>query len=212
MNKSLFNRLLILFSIGVSVSCSTDDNSNETPSSSSITSFSSSSYSSSSYSSSSLLSSSSQAVSYGVLNDDRDGETYRTIDTGTKTWMVDNLNHEIFDSYCYNNLESNCSKYGRLYTRADANTVCPSGWHLPNNAEIQEMITLVDAGNPNDYGFSANGLGGFINPEGYYQNVGIGYYWAYGSTGNHYQFIMYYLEIGGGYPTDYFFSVRCVKN
>ena len=81
-------------------------------------------------SSSSVASSSSIPFSYGVLNDDRDGKTYRTIKIGNLEWMAENLNFdpgqggsgdEKYDwSWCYDNKLSNCEKYGRLYTWAAA--------------------------------------------------------------------------------------------
>ncbi|GBU23993.1 hypothetical protein R83H12_00613 [Fibrobacteria bacterium R8-3-H12] len=93
--------------------------------------------------------------------------------------MVENLNYDTNGSYCYNNLESNCDRYGRLYERIVANTACPSGWHLPNDDELEEMDALIEDNVRllNDYGFTTN-LGGFINPDGFFQNVGAGYWWA----------------------------------
>lgn len=89
-----------------------------------------SSSSSAEESSSSVASSSSIPFSYGVLNDDRDGKTYRTIKIGNLEWMAENLNFdpgqggsgdEKYDwSWCYDNKLSNCEKYGRLYTWAAA--------------------------------------------------------------------------------------------
>jgi len=55
--------------------------------------------------------------------------------------MAENLNYNASGSKCYDNNESNCKKYGRLYNWSTANSACPSGWHLPSNAE---WGTLVD--------------------------------------------------------------------
>ena len=46
-----------------------------------------------------------------------DGNTYafKTMKDG-KRWMTQNLNIKIQDSYCYEDKEENCRKYGRLYT------------------------------------------------------------------------------------------------
>lgn len=81
---------------------------------------------------------------YGELTDSRDSQTYKTVSIGTQTWMAENLNYEMDDSYCFNDDTINCAKYGRLYG-ADAAmaTVCPSGWHLPDWVEWEILIAAV---------------------------------------------------------------------
>jgi len=41
-------------------------------------------------------------------------------------------------------IHNGLSKYGRLYDWKTAKTVCPSGWHLPSNAEWSTLIRYVD--------------------------------------------------------------------
>ena len=81
-----------------------------------------------------------------VLKDPRDGRVYKTTTIGAQTWMAENLNYEIADSYCYNNDTSNCKKYGRLYTKDAALKACPAGWHLPSMDEFKALIETVGAG------------------------------------------------------------------
>jgi uncharacterized protein (TIGR02145 family) len=109
-------------------------------------------------------------VEYGEMTDERDGQVYKTVVIGTHVWMAENLNYETENSYCYNDDDSNCSKYGRLYTWAAAidsaklykddsiecgygktcsmpitvQGICPDGWHLPSSAEWQELIDYVN--------------------------------------------------------------------
>ena len=75
--------------------------------------------------------------------------------------MAENLNYGVSGSYCYDNDLSNCDIYGRLYewktamsgaSSSDATTsgvqgVCPSGWHLPSDAEWTILNDYVDANN-----------------------------------------------------------------
>jgi uncharacterized protein (TIGR02145 family) len=90
-----------------------------------------------------------QYCSNGVVKNDRygtltyNGQTYKTVGIGTQNWMAENLNYDAEDSKCYNDLDNNCTKYGRLYNWATARTVCPSGWHLPSDAEWETLMDFV---------------------------------------------------------------------
>src|SRR5687768_5272417 len=51
-----------------------------------------------------------------------------------KQWMTENLNVNTGRSYCYEDAELNCRRYGRLYTWESAQRACQSlggGWRLP---------------------------------------------------------------------------------
>jgi len=103
----------------------------------------------------------------GTFTDPRDGKTYKTIRIGEQLWMAENLKYNTRrsnSSKCYNNLNSNCDTYGRLYdwrdamqlptTSTDRSTgsndipsgfqgICPAGWHIPSDAEWQILINYI---------------------------------------------------------------------
>lgn len=103
------------------------------------------------------------ALGSGTLYDDRDGQKYATITIGSQTWMTENLRYETENSSCYEDLMSNCSRYGRLYTWAAAvgkteeecgsdsecsipssvKGVCPSGWRMPTSKDYQILFDAV---------------------------------------------------------------------
>ena len=103
------------------------------------------------------------------LIDSRDNQVYRIALFGkgdsARTWMVENLNYALNEgeqSWCYDNNEENCQKYGRLYTWAAvlnrseeecgygqkcnvANPfrgLCPEGWHVSTKDEWQMLFKL----------------------------------------------------------------------
>jgi uncharacterized protein (TIGR02145 family) len=169
------------------------------------------------------------------MTDSRDGQSYKTVSIGTQTWMAQNLNYETANSYCYSDTPSNCTKYGRLYTWAAAKTACPTGWHLPTEAEFETLFTAVggsdtagkmlkstrgwiSGGNGTDnYSFSALPAGYRSLNGNYYDAGNYAGFWS--STENliyyaYYVFLYYSfddarltnnLKDGG-------FSVRCVKD
>ena len=59
-----------------------------------------------------------------------------------KQWMTENLNVNADRSYCYDDTELNCRRYGRLYTWESAQWGCRSlgeGWRLPTDDEWRQM-------------------------------------------------------------------------
>jgi len=161
------------------------------------------------------------------------GQTYRTVNIGGKVWFAENLNYGVLGSKCYNNSSSNCNTYGRLYNWSTAKKVCPSGWHLPSQAEWNVMTVYiggagtegrklkatsgwVNNGNGTDeYGFSAL-PGGSSTSDGNFDLVGIaGIWWSAGEYSSNHAYIRSMSYDGDdaewyGIDKDYLFSLRCV--
>ena len=107
-------------------------------------------------------------------------------------------------SYCYEDDESNCGLYGRLYTwnaamdgsrEEGARGICPSGWNIPSDAEWEVLLNhlggidvaggkMKSAGTDlwrepnqaatNESGFSGLPAGGYIPAHNLYEGMGIG--------------------------------------
>ena len=207
----------------------------------------SNSSSSSSVASSSSVSSSSQSSSsektekcYGKeytpsthFCDDRDGAIYRYFTTELVTWMAENLNYEMQESYCPEDETEKCEKYGRLYTWEAAKVACPSGWHLASSNEYGQL--RYDVGNVANRLMSESwngqdGIGFDALPAGYryssgsgYNNVGKrAYFWTSTeetSTTSNYMDIayressaQYMIEIVLEGDRKEAYSVRCAKD
>ena len=104
--------------------------------------------------------------SYGTVKD-IDGNTYKTIQVGTQTWMAENLKvtkyrngvsipnitdntqwvNNTTGAFCsYNNNTSNDCPYGKLYNWyavANSNQLCPTGWHVPTDEEWTTLTNFL---------------------------------------------------------------------
>jgi uncharacterized protein (TIGR02145 family) len=119
-----------------------------------------------------------------------------------KEWTTANLNVNTSSSYCYDDADPNCRRYGRLYTWQSAQRACHSlggGWRLPTDDEWRQLAkhhggvgndapdkgkaaytALLSGGTS---GFNAV-LGGNRSVDGKYERVGAhGFYWT-GSENN----------------------------
>ena len=187
-------------------------------------------------SSSSVVSSSSTTVSSSSIGKvkDRAGNEYPVVQIGEQYWMAENLNYKTENSYCYDDQESNCEIYGRLYTWDAAMTACPDGYRLPSQDDIsilwdyanqmdgnsrpQDVLWVNgtwDARANNKTGFSAY-PGGRWNGS-YGQWLMRAYFWTSTEVDDN-KYAHYLMmddlnaTVGPSWPKNYRLSVRCVKN
>jgi uncharacterized protein (TIGR02145 family) len=118
--------------------------------------------------------------SEGMFITDIDNNVYKIVTIGMQVWMAENLkttkyrNGDLIGTtspatldisgestpkyqWAYNGNESNVATYGRLYTwyaATDSRNVCPTGWHIPTDAE---WTTLTDYLTNNSYGYGGSG-------------------------------------------------------
>jgi uncharacterized protein (TIGR02145 family) len=147
------------------------------------------------------------------FTDSRNGQKYRAVKVGGKTWMAENMNYQTGNSWCYEDANSNCNKYGRLYTWNAAKTACPSGWRLPSRAEWDGLCQAVggvrepdsegrvhwggagkklksssgwneDGNGTDDFGFSALPGGYRYTGGGFYEAGDYGNWWAAAEDGS----------------------------
>src|SRR5690554_4596063 len=99
-----------------------------------------------------------------VFTDPRDGNVYQTVTIGTQVWMAENLkylpsvvgpatNSETTPYYYVHSYDgtdvtaakatANYTTYGVLYNWPAAMNACPTGWHLPSDAEWTELTDYL---------------------------------------------------------------------
>jgi len=104
-------------------------------------------------------------VDSSTFVDNRDNQIYKKVIIGGKIWMGQNLNYRPItgNSWCYENDNSMCNQYGRLYDWATAigidtsynktwwggrgggviQGVCPFGWYLPSMQDWRGLLNAV---------------------------------------------------------------------
>lgn len=195
---------------------------------------------------------------------DIEGNVYKTVKIGNQWWMAENLKTSRFQNgdpilnvsdntqwskligsaYCnYENNDSNAKIYGHLYNWYavnDPRNICPTGWHIPSDAEWSTLISFLGgadiAGNrlkevgtlhwnspnegaTNESGFSALPGGNRRSVRGEFNAIGtLGLWWT--SSKSDPENTAWYRYIGNLGSTvyrfdgnlEYGFSVRCVRD
>ena len=190
------------------------------------------------------------------------GQTIKQVRIGNQIWMTENLNVDRFRNgdpiplipiandwkkaginsqaaWCYyDNDSANGEKYGKLYNWyavVDPRGLCPSGWHVPSDAEWKVLVDFLGGENiaggklKAECGWQENGIGtnssGFsgipggsriINASFYYKES-FGYWWS-SSEQNPNDAIarsLFYINGDVGNPKSpktSGYSVRCLKD
>lgn len=206
----------------------------------------------------------SAGTSYGnelIFVIDADGNLYHTVRIGKQNWMVENLkvtkfrngdpvlnaieseerSHHATETYSdYDDHENISNKYGRLYNWYvvhESRNICPSGWHIPNDAEWTTLTIYLggenvaggkmkqtdstmwfspNTGATNESGFS--GIPAGVNRNNTYSFKGsCGYWWSsteYDSTYAWGRYLFNHItKISRNYyDKSYGFSVRCLSD
>ena len=186
-----------------------------------------------------------------TVTDSRDGHIYNTVQIGDQCWLKENMNigtringgynaqsnNGIIEKFCYDDDPNNCSTYGGLYewneamqyaTNSGAQGICPNGWHIPTESEVQILESTTVYGNSlkavgqgtgdgagtNTTGFSGL-LSGFFNGL-YYQYNRFTYFWnstASYTYDNIFALVDNYKYFGGGSLDKVAgLFVRCIKD
>ena len=156
-----------------------------------------------------------------------DGKSYKTIKIGSNTWMAENLNYKTENSWCYNNDDSSCKKFGRLYDWETALTICPEGWKLPSRSDFNVLIAnhkdprfirsteeWKNDDGLNFWGFNLLPAGGFKAGDFFDAKVSA-YLWssdAFADSESYALFVNYYGDSSvKSYSRKAGYSVRCIK-
>jgi len=197
-----------------------------------------------------------------LILSDIDGNVYQVVTIGTQVWMVENLkttkyrNGDIIGTtipatldissenqpeyqWVYDGNEINVDSYGRLYTwyaATDSGKICPTGWHVPSDAEWDTLIDylggalvagcyLKEAGKEHwdsEIGNNASGFtalpGGMRLTDGIFYAIGwLGNWWSVTEVDTTIARARNlssdeYVAFTAEYPKGLGVSIRCVKD
>jgi len=190
------------------------------------------------------------------FTDARDGNHYNAVKIGDQIWMAENLKYlpsvngsgqssEAPYYYVYNYTSDNLDEakardeyktYGVLYNWTAAQDACPTGWHLPSDAEWTQLEEYLgenaggklkeagydhwqspNAGANNESGFTAL-PGGNRGNYGYFDLIGNdGNWWSATESSTDYawyRLLIYDISsvLRNYYGKELGFSVRCVRD
>ncbi len=194
----------------------------------------------------------------GEFKDSRDGKIYKWVRIGDQIWMAENLAYTgsgqlitdnndwentafegTFDGWCYyDNDENNGTAYGILYQWEAAKSGCPSGWHLPTDAEWTALEQFVgndghagtegsalkattgwfnNNSGTDDYGFSALPGGYRTGTSQFEKLTSSGYWWTGSEYDNNHAYIRELTSTNEVVYRSYLLksfglSVRCIKD
>lgn len=123
----------------------------------------------------------------GVMTD-QSGITYKTVKIGNKIWMAENLRttkyangediifdgiiHSFYNKPVYVSLKNGQFLYSQ-YAVMDSRGIAPKGWHLPTNADWEDLVSNCNEGSVETDLKSTSGWEIYEIP-GYYKRVKCG--------------------------------------
>lgn len=174
------------------------------------------------------------------FTDARDGKTYKTTTIGEQTWMAENLSYKTSTGiWVYGDDQKNVPTYGYLYNWEVAKTACPSGWHLPSDADWALLTAYLggeniaggklketgtnhwnaqNVGATNEIGFSALPAGFRKTDGGFFDMGSYANWWSSSeafNTPNVWYRALYHNSsniYSNHYPKTYAMSIRCIKD
>ena len=178
----------------------------------------------------------------GHFTDSRDANKYEWVKIGGQIWMAENLRSTA--TQIDNNNDGACgdddvftwdnTTYGKLYSWEAAKVACPTGWHLPNDNQWQELINTLGGNDtagtkmksttgwetPNSEATNISGFSGL--PGGYYSNKitsqDNGAFWWSSTSYESYSAMFHYLYINSTKLNSthenrrFGYAVRCIKD
>lgn len=158
-----------------------------------------------------------------MLLDERDGQIYKIRLVDSVYWMTENLNYEAEGSICasISATDSDCEKYGRMYTWEMAENACPEGWRIPETTEFEEVVDVTSIAYDIHETFTPSS---YINKDTVLYEDFLGeyaFYWTSKSVNSYAETVQYVFRynVESGWNNTlltlsrtYYTAVRCVRD